>query len=165
LLERPSGPVLEDFPDTIESAGEPPLACPLPPRYDADLPAAVDEAKGLRSAYDRALAASGRTSVGRAVGPDAIPDAVGAFVRIAEGTPWKEAGLPALPMAVAQDIRAYYEELAVELADGPPAAWASERWFYDTTEAGKAILRARRAMKEAQVPFPIWFYMAPGTRA
>ena len=75
LLERPSGPLLEDFPDTIESADEAPLACALPPRYDPDLPAAVDEAKGLRSAYDRALAASGRTSVGRAVGPDAIPDA------------------------------------------------------------------------------------------
>ena len=70
-----------------------------PPRFDPDLPAAVDEAKGLRSAYDRALAANGRSSVGRAVGPDAIPDAVGAFVRIAEGPPWTEAGLPSLPMA------------------------------------------------------------------
>ena len=165
LLGRTSCPALEDFPDTIESAGEAPLACVLPPRYDPNLPAAVDEAKGLRSAYDRALAASGRSSVGRAIGPDAIPDAVGAFVRIAEGTPWKEAGLPSLPIAVVHDIRAYYEELAVELADGPPGAWASERWFYDQTEAGRAILRARRAMKEAQAPFPIWFYMAPGARA
>ena len=165
LLERPSGPVLEDFADTIESADEAPLACTLPPRYDADLPAAVDEAKGLRPAYDRALSASGRTSVGRAIGPDAIPDAIDAFVRIAEGAPWAEAGLPILPMAVVHDIRAYYEELAVELADAPPGAWAAERWFYDQTQAGQVILEARRAMKKAEAPFPMWFYMAPGARA
>ena len=165
LLERPTGPILEDFPETIESANEAPLACALPPRFDASLPPAVDEAKGLRAAYDRAVAASGRTSVGRAIDADGIPDAVGAFVRIAEGTPWNEAGLPSLPMAVAHDVRAYYEELAVELADGPPGAWAAERWFYDATEAGQAILQARRAMKEAEAPFPMWFYMAPGARA
>ncbi len=165
LLERPAGPVLEDFAETIESAGEEPLACALPPRFDADLPAAVDEAKGLRPAYDRAVKATGRTSVGRSIQADAVPDAVGAFVRIAEGTPWAEAGLPSLPMAVAADIRAYYEELAVELADAPPGAWAAERWFYDQTEAGQAILKARRAMKEAEAPFPLWFYMAPGARA
>ncbi len=165
LLERPSGPVLEDFPETIESADEAPLACALPPRYDAELPAAVDEAKGLRPAYDRALVASGRTSVGRAIGPDEIPDAIGAFVRIAEGTPWAEAGLPDLPMAVAHDIRAYYEELAVELADAPPGAWAAERWFYDQTQAGQAVLGARRAMRDSEAPFPLWFYMTPGARA
>jgi D-proline reductase (dithiol) PrdB len=164
LLERPRGPVLEDFPETLESADEEPLACALPPRYDPNLPAAVDEAKALRSAYDRARTARGRTSVGRAIAPDEIPDALGAFVRIAEGTPWNEAGLPSLPMAVAADIRAYYEELAVELADGPPGPWASERWFYDRTEAGRAILEARRAMKAAKAPFPMWFYMTPGAR-
>lgn len=68
-------------------------------------------------------------------------------------------------MAVVHDIRAYYEEPAVALADGPPGAWAAERWFYDETEAGQAILKARRAMKEAEAPFAMWFYMAPGARA
>ncbi len=78
---------------------------------------------------------------------------------------WSEAGLPADPIQVAHDIRTYYEELAIELADGPPAAWAAERWFYDETEAGKALLAARRAMKAAEAPFPIWFYMAPATQS
>lgn len=41
---------------------------------------------------------------------------------------------------------------------------AAERWFHDRTEAGKAILEARRAMKAAEAPFPLWFYMTPGAR-
>lgn len=162
LLERPDGPVLEDFPETIASTGGEPLACPLPARYDPSLPAAVDEARALRSAWERSFAASGRTTVGRAVDVDGIPDAVAAFVRVAEGTPWKDAGVPGIPMLAAHDVRSYYQELAVEVADGPPGPWAVERWFYDETEAGRALLAARRAMRDADAPFPLWFYMAPG---
>ena len=164
LLTRDSGPVLEDYPETIESAAEAPLACPLPARYDPNLHPAVDEAQALRAAYERAVAASGRTSVGRVVPPDGIANAVGAMVNIADGTAWNEAGLPGDPIQTAHDIRSYYEELAVELADGPPGPWAAERWFYDVTEAGRAVMAARRAMKSAEAPFPLWFYMAPGAR-
>ena len=63
---------------------------------------------------------------------------------------------------MAHDVRSYYAEAAVELADAPPGPWAAERWFYDETEAGKTLLAARRAMREAEAPFPMWFYMAPG---
>jgi len=164
LLTRASGPVLEDYPETIESADEAPLACPLPARFDANLHPAVDEVQALRGAYNRAVAASGRTSVGRIVGADGIAEAVAAMVKIAEGTAWNEAGLPGDPIRSAHDIRSYYEELAVELAEGPPGPWAAERWFYDVTEAGRAVIAARRAMKEAEAPFPLWFYMAPGSR-
>ena len=165
LLARSEGPVLEDYPDTIESAGVAPLACPLPARFDPTLHPAVDEAQALRGAYDRAVADSGRTSVGRVVGPDGIADAVAGMVKIAEGTAWNEAGLPGDPIQSAHDIRSYYEELSIQLADGPPAAWAAERWFYDVTEAGRAVMAARRAMKSAEAPFPLWFYMAPGARS
>ncbi|MFQ5696725.1 MAG: hypothetical protein ACE5IL_00370 [Myxococcota bacterium] len=162
LLQRPSGPVLQDFPDRIASEGAEPLACAIPPRFDESVPAAVDEARALRPAYDRALRASGRTSVGRVMDADGVPEAVAALVQIAEGADWKAAGLPGDPIQVAHDLRSYYEELAVELADGPPAPWAAERWFYDETETGRTLLAARRAMRAAEVPFPIWFYMAPG---
>jgi len=165
LFERDSGPVLEDHPEKVALSDVEPLACPLPPRFDPNLPAAVDEARALRDAYDRAVAASGRTSVGRVVGADAVPDALASFVKISEGTPWTEAGLPGNPIEIAHDIRSYYEELAVELADGPPGPWAAERWFYDITEGGKAIMAARRSMKEAKAPFPVWFYMSPGPRS
>ena len=63
------------------------------------------------------------------------------------------------------DIRTYYEEAALELVDGPsPGGRAAEEWFYETTETGKVIMAARRAMEAAQAPFPVWFYMAPGQR-
>lgn len=164
LLQRAEGPVLEDYPETIESAGEAPLACPLPPRYDPNLHPAVDEVQALRGAYDRAVERTGRTSVGRVVGPDGMADAVAAIVKISEGSAWNDAGLPGDPIQTVHDIRSYYEELGVELSDGPPAPWAAERWFYDVTEAGRAVIAARRAMKDAKAPFPLWFYMAPGGR-
>ncbi len=162
LLEQPDGPVLEDFPDAIESAGGEPLACPMPPRYDPSLPAAVDEARALRDAWDRSFAATGRTTVGRCLDADGIPDALAALVKISQGTDWKQAGLPGSPIEIAHDVRSYYQELAVELASGPPGPWAVERWFYDETEAGRVLLAARRAMREAEAPFPMWFYMASG---
>lgn len=162
LLDRTEGPVLEDFPEAIESTGGEPLACPLPPRYDPNLPAAVDEAQALRAAWERSFAARGRTTLGRCVDADGVPDALASLVKIAEGVDWKEAGLPGSTIEVAHDIRSYYQELAVELADGPPGPWAVERWFYDETEAGRTLLAARRALRAAEAPFPIWFYMAPG---
>ena len=69
LLQATSGPVLVDHPIVIETTSEQ-VTCTLPPRYDPTLPPAVDEARGLRRAYDRSLVRRGVTSVGRAVEPD-----------------------------------------------------------------------------------------------
>ena len=165
LLDAESGPVLEAFPEAIEDEEDAPLTCPLPPRLDDDEVPAVDEVRGLRPAYDRAVqAAGGRTLVGRAIQPDDIADAVATFAAVADGTPWKEAGIPGNPVEVAMDIRAYYEEAALALADHVPAARAAESWFYDSTEAGKAMLTARQAMADADPPFAAWYYLSPGTR-
>ncbi len=163
LLKRPAGPVLEDYPETFDDEGDEPLSCPLPPRHDPNLHPAIDEAKALRSAYDRALAKNGRTSVGRAIGADDIPAAIEKFVRIAEGEPWDEVGLKSLPMFLVQDMRSYYEEIASELTEGPMRPWAAD-WFYDETEAGKVLLSARRKMRETGAPYMIWFSMAHGAR-
>jgi len=163
LLERPAGPVLEDHPDIIES-DDTPLSCALPPRHDPSLPAAVDEARALRAAYDRTLAARGVTSVGRVMDADAVPEALAALHRIAEGADWQEAGLGGDPVSIAHDIRSYYEEAAIALADGPPAGGQTEAWFYEQTAAGRTLLAARAAMQGAGAPFPLWFYMARATR-
>lgn len=165
LLDEPVGPVLTDHPTVIE-ADETPMACALPPRFDPDAPPAVDEARGLRKAYDRSLAARGRTSVGQVVGPNEVPAALEALLRIAAGTDWTEAGLPeSNPISTVHDIRSYYEEAALELVDGPPPGGrAAEAWFFEATEAGAAVMAARRAMKAAGAPQPFWFYMAPGHR-
>ena len=164
LLERPSGPVLEDFPQTLDGESEEPLSCPLPPRFDPELHPAIDEVRALRGAYDRAVAKNGRSSVGRVIGPDEIPNELEKFVRIADGEPWNEVELKSLPWFLVQDVRSYYEEIASELAEGSIGSWAAESWFYDQTEAGKLLIQARRKMRKTGAPYLSWFYMAPAAR-
>ena len=165
LLDAPEGPVLTDFPDVIESDNEQ-VACSLPPRYDPSLHPAVDEAQGLRRAYDRACARRGVTSVGRVVDADGIADAVAVLVAIAAGADWKSAGIPGgNTTAVCHDIRTYYEEAALELVNGPlPGPRSLEDWFFDHTEAGKTVLQARAAIRESGAKAPVWFYMTPAQR-
>jgi len=158
-------PVIETHPEVIDT-DETPLACDLPPRYDPDLPAAVDEAQGLRAAYDRALEARGNTAVGRAIDADTVPAALAVLNQWVEGASWKETPLPGKnTVAVTHDIRAYYREAALELTDGPrPGSRATETWFFDQTEAGSTVLAARKEMERQDAPFPFWFYMAPAHR-
>ncbi|MEZ5341505.1 MAG: hypothetical protein R2706_08655 [Acidimicrobiales bacterium] len=165
LLDSP-GPVLETYPLVIES-DEMPLTCAIPPRFDATVPPAVDEARGLRAAYDRTVAARGVTGVGRAIDADTIVDALAVLHEWAEGDgAWTDTPLPGTnTTAVCHDIRAYYTEAALELADGPrPGGRAVDAWFYENTEAGKTMLAARAKLKEQGAATPIWFYMAPAHR-
>jgi hypothetical protein len=165
LLNETSGPILVDHPVVIE-ADEQPVACAIPPRFDASLPPSVDEARGLRKAYNRALERRGVTSVGRAITADEVPNALGVLHAIANGADWATAEMPGgNVMSVCHDIRTYYEEAALELIDGPePGGRAMENWFFETTEAGATVLGARSAMRDAGAKFPVWFYMAPGNR-
>src|SRR4051794_28103714 len=163
LLGAPSGPVLDTFPEVISIAESAALSCALPIRHDASVPEPVAEATALRDAYDRTHARRGVTSVGRAVDADGIADLVAALLRISQGTAWTEAGLPGDPISCAHDLRSYYEEAALSLADAPPDPGAAELWFYETTAAGRTLLAARRAMREQKAPGPLWLYMARAT--
>ena len=164
LLDSPE-PIVTEFGESITDDGNEVLACPLPPRYDPDAHPAVDEARGLRAAYERGVELSnGRIGAGRVVAADDIPTAIEAFIRIAEGTSWKQAGIPGLPMRVSQDIRGYYETAALALVDHAPAAWAGARWFLDETETGKVLMAARAEMERQEAPQPMWFYLTPGDR-
>ena len=160
-----SEPIVTEFDESITDDGTEMLACPLPPRHDPDVHPAIDEARGLRAAYDRGVEMSNaRIAAGRVVAADDIPAAIEAFIRIADGTPWKEAGIPGLPMRVSQDIRGYYETAALAMVDHAPAAWAGARWFLDETETGKVMMAARSAMEDQGAPQPMWFYLTPGDR-
>ena len=161
-LLKSDQPVLEDFPERVTDQGSETLVCSLPPRYDPDAHPAVDEARGLRAAYDRAVAQYGnRVAAGRAVGPDNIPAALEAFIRIAQGTPWKEAEIPGIPARVAQDIRGYYETAALAIVTHTPAAWAGARWYRDLTKAGEVMRSAQLAMKNAGVRRDLWAFLLP----
>lgn len=164
LLEKPAGPVLEDFPEAVTAETSQQLVCSLPARYDPSLHPAVDEAQGLRHAYDRSVDIKGRTSVGEYASADAIPDQLDKFARVAAGEPWDEVGFSAPTYRVAQDIRAYYEELVSELAQGPADPLSIESWFYEQTEAGSILLAARHKMQEADAPFLEWFLITPESR-
>ncbi len=127
LLPRTDVPVLVDFDEVISDEADEPLACPLPPRHDPALHPAVDEALGLRAAYERRRAMSGATNVVRLGGPDRIADLIDAFVRITDGASWDAVGLDAVQLGqAALDIRAYYEEAALGIGR-PRAGGASSR--------------------------------------
>ena len=158
LLESPE-PVIEDFAEAIKDDGQV-LACAMPPIDDPDAHPAVAEARGLRAAYDRTVARTdGRVGAHRVVAPEDVPAAIESFIRVAEGTPWKEAGIPGIPARVAQDIRGYYEAAAMALTDHTPQAFEATRWFLTETEAGSAILAAREQMKADGVKQPIWQFL------
>jgi hypothetical protein len=167
-LEATSGPVWAEYVTVVSdaSAQGDASSCPLPPRIDPNELPAIDEARGLKGAYDRTVAAhSGRTNFGRVLNHESLVTALRALNEIANGAvAWDAAGLPSDPVQTTIDIRAYYIEAALSLSDSvtSPAteAWGLERWFYEATEAGKLLLAARAAMKVAGVAHPIWFYMS-----
>jgi len=162
MLDESSGPILREFSETISDVDAEPLVCALPPRLDPDVHPAVDEATGIKGAYDRAVEKHGnRIGSGRQVSAEDIPAAIQAFVRIEEGEEWQKAGIPGVPMRVAQDIRGYYQTAALELAEHSPGAWAGEDWFYNQTETGKLMLRVRTVLKASGAPQPLWFYLSP----
>ena len=158
--------MFEVFPEAIHDDGTEVLACTLPPRHDPDLHPAVDEARGLRHAYDRAVATLRRTGRRRASGRRRRRPgrASRRWSASSTGTPWKEAGIPGIPARVAQDIRGYYETAALGLADHVPRRGRGPAGSSTSTEAGAIVLQARAAMRDADVKQPIWFYMAPGDR-
>ncbi len=162
-LLNATGPVLAEFNESIFDDGDAMLTCPLPPSHDPDAHPAIDEARSLLAAYKRGIAISaGRFGAGRVIAAEDIPAAIETFIRISEGTPWAEAGIPGLPMRVSHDIRSYYETAALAMIDHAPAAWASTRWFFNQTETGKVMIAARQAMRDQDAPQPMWFYLAPG---
>ena len=163
LLDESQGPVLVDFPEEIADESDAPLSCPVPPRVDTSLPEAVDEAKALRPAYNRALAEYGRTNVGRLAEADGVPDLVASFVKILDGTEWTEAGIPDNNLLEAsKDIMSYYEEAAAALSEHVPGARAAESWFFRETASGKLLKDVRKKLQEAGLPLAP--YIAPGTQ-
>ena len=86
LLPRTDVPVLVDFPETIEEQGSEPSSCPMPPRHNPDLNAAIDEANSLRNAYDRNLEATGgRTMLGRVADVDGVVGLIEKIIEIEGG--------------------------------------------------------------------------------
>lgn len=162
LVHRTDVPLLVDFPVVIDDESEQPLACTIPLAHDPAMHPATTEARGLRAAYERNRAATGRTFVTRVGDADRVTELIEVFVRVADGVSLDDCGLPPAQLgAAALDVRAYYEEAAMAIADHVPAARQAESWFYRTTETGALLRRARAAIRAADGPRSAWFPMVP----
>jgi hypothetical protein len=162
LVPRVDVPVLVDFPEVIVDESDHPLTCTIPLADEPGLHPAVVEARGLRAAYERNRAATGRTFVSRLGSADNVRALIEVLIRVADGVALDACGLPTSQLgAAALDVRAYYEEAAMALAGFVPAARQAESWFYRMTETGAVLRRARAAIRAADGPRSAWFPMVP----
>lgn len=156
LLEKPSGPVLADFPDDAPvSKGEPAmLACPYIPQSEVTEGTEAEklcqcfkaEIASLRPWYDISLQKRQRSTVGVSkLSMAEIGDFLCSF--LTDGIPPNPRS--EIPFAseiryTADDLKAYYNESVtaqpgMESTDSKPLA----EWFWKDTFAGKVLLGAR----------------------
>ncbi len=150
LVERPVGPVLEDFleeaPEATDHEGG--FACPVSfaPEVVADGLAdrLRDEIARLAPWYDLAQKRRGRTTVGLfGAGVDAAALHIASYLDGAPRRPPVEGWSAGMAVKRAcDDVKAYYYE-AVAARPGNLAPRAIESWFWNETAAAKAFLAIR----------------------
>lgn len=145
LLERTDGPLIADYPEHVgEPADFTGWACPigLSPASVGTLAAEIDR---LTTWHDRAVAASGRTTVG-----------VSGLDMAAAGRLLSQALEGELPPAQAlkeavDDLRAYYLEAASAFPEaGTPAM--RKAWLWDETLFGRALLAVQPRLAASADP-------------
>ena len=157
LLERPAGPVLEEFPD--DTAPEILFhASAAPGGQDAGLNPA-DELTGLRHYYERWVAQhDGRTSVGLCGVPQRRFRGVIRFLEAyadgqdvdAEGRP-EGAPLPQYIRFCVDDLKAFYYEARMEQRPDTDDAQLHE-WFWSETALAKLVVRVAERMEASDDP-------------
>jgi len=154
LLEAPSGPIVEDFPEEAPISKEPDTvwACPVdlkranisPGDTDQLKEAFKDEIGQLLPWYDIAVKKRGRTTVGvSGLKIEEIGDFICTFL---------DGGVPQninkdIPLAFAiklavDDLKAIYTEaVAAQPGGAVPGSLDLVNWFWDETMAGKLLLK------------------------
>ena len=164
LLHQPSGPVIIDYPIEILDDSDAPLSCTIPPADTGDRNPAAAEALGLLPAWRRTNEQYGRSTVGKVITAEQVPDMLDLFTRVADGEAWEEVELPGDPTKIAADVKNFYEEASISLSETAPSARSAESWFVKQTQAGAVIQKARINMKEAGANFYFWYYLLPMTQ-
>ena len=156
LLERSSGPVLEDFPDD-EPAGTPaeiPLACPVSfatevAALDAEealLQAFQAEVDGLRNWYDVAVEKRGRTTADTTgLSPEAVATFITAFARGEEpDNPLTDMPLGTALKMASEDLKAYYNESVTAQPGRATDSVSLANWFWGETAAARVLNKVRK---------------------
>lgn len=165
LLTRPSGPVLEDFPDEPPSAGEEThgWACPVnfaPPVAevsDADLvhQALLQEVNLLRPWYEESVRTYKRSAFGiSGKTPEEIARFLADLVVDPEGTapPIEGKTLGTGFKLMADDMRYFYTEAAIARPDQRTRDVEIANWLWGETTLGKVLVAIRDYAMECEEP-------------
>ncbi len=162
LFDRPSGPIIDDFPDDEPESGEEVvLACPV--NYseyykeinDADslLSALNVEISGMRSWYDMAVKKRGRTTVGVSkMDIDKLGGFIYSFVKGEEQeNPRDDISLPYTLKLAVEDLKSYYiEGITAQPGQSDVSSQKLSDWFWDETAAGKVLLELKKACEKSE---------------
>jgi hypothetical protein len=161
LLERPEGPVLEDFPQDapFDDLGPEPdgLVCPVsfPRLTDSGTPAERlrDEVAQLGAWHDVAVKRRGRTTLGTTgLTPAVLAEFIGAWTSDAPPATFRNGLTPPAALKLAADeLKAFYYE-AKSAQPGRHSSADIQRWFWTETAAGQAFLRIRQRAAESGDP-------------
>ena len=167
LLEKPAGPVLEDFPDPPPDAGAEVdtegwacpvnFAAPVDDLSDADLVyrSLLQEVNLLRPWYDEAVKAFKRSAFGIS---GKTPEEI---VRVIADVPVDPAGtappIDGVPLGVgfkrmADDLRYFYTEAAIARPDQRSSDVEVANWLWGETTLGKVLVAIRDASMESAEP-------------
>ena len=150
LFDASSGPLLEDFPEIIPvQDGRMGYALPVDLVLTTDDVGDVDalvaevqaEIEGLRPAYEAAVAARGRTTVGASeVAVADLAPYIAAFVK-GDKPKSPRKGVTPIPLLklVVEDLAAYYTEARTH-RDGIDDIETLGKWFWEETKAGQLVL-------------------------
>tara|TARA_A100001011_G_scaffold387792_1_gene466235 strand:+ start:189 stop:950 length:762 start_codon:yes stop_codon:yes gene_type:complete len=150
LFDVETGPVLEDFPETIP-VRDGRMGYALPPELvlstsdigDVDSLVAEVQAEmdALLSDYEAAAASRGRTTVGASeLALKDFAPFISEFIR-GETPKSPRKGLPTIPLLklVVEDLEAYYTETRTH-RDGIDDLELMGKWFWEETKAGRLLL-------------------------
>jgi hypothetical protein len=167
LLERPAGPVLEDFPDAPPTAATEDdaegWACPVnfaPPiddLSDADLvyQSLLQEVNLLRPWYDEAVKAFKRSAFGiSGKTPEEIARVIADVLIDPTGTapPIEGISLGFGFKRMADDMRYFYTEAAIARPDQRSSDLEVANWLWGETSLGKVLVAIRDASMESEEP-------------
>lgn len=165
LLERPSGPVFEGFPDDApadsgNAADDEGWACPVsfaPPKSDAPethseaMKREIGQLRPWHESWKRDRGGSGVGLIDAEI--DVIADFIGGFADTGDlAPPTTDAPPPDVLKLAISDLMTFYQEAANAQPGKAGGSQAITEWFWTGTAAGKALLAVRERGKGVDDP-------------